>query len=329
MTALDELGLEYDPGPMPGEDDPTEGFVRLPPENLPPPPPRLLSPLICDSRTMWFGAQGAGKSVLVVFSIAALAEGDAAFVPGSEVAKAVRMGVLDWEDNRDEWTERLYQVGVPALSVPYLAPSGPLTNRRVLANVRAWADGEGVEHLTVDSVIPAAGGPDAMKPEAPTAYYQCLREVGLPSLSLAHVPKDKAQAATPFGSTYWSAPCRLVWRVENPSENDSQHVIRLVNTKHSRWAQATDLLLRVGWSEPGPLRLQSALSLTMERDAAPLIDRVVLALGLAGEPLTIEQLSDRTGATPDSLYPTLRRHPGRVANDGRRPARFSLPESRR
>ncbi len=298
-------------------------FLRLPPEDVTPAPPRLLSPLICDSRTLWFGAQATGKGVLVVFAIAALADADSAFIPGSSIARAIRVGVLDWEDNQDEWAERLHRVGVPARSVPYLSPSGPLTNPRVLANVRAWVGGEGVELVAVDSVIPAAGGADAMKPEAPTAYYQALRALERPSLSLAHVPKDKAQATHPFGSTYWSTPSRLVWRVENVGEGTGEHVVRLVNTKHSRWAWATELMLRVGWSEPGPLRLRSAQNLTLEKDAAPLIDRIVLALRVAGQPLSADELAARVDASAQSVRETVRRHPHRVTDDGRRPAAFS------
>jgi hypothetical protein len=298
-------------------------FTRLPPEGMEPAPPRLLSPLICDSRTMWFGAQGAGKGVLVVIAVAALADADSAFIPGSAVEKAIRVGILDWEDNEDEWAERLHRAGVTARSVPYFAPTGPLTNTKVAAEVRRWVDGEGVELVAVDSVIPAAGGADAMKPEAPTAYYQSLRLLERPSLSIAHVPKDKAQAPHPFGSTYWSTPSRLVWRIERPGDEDGEHVIRLVNTKHSRWPWSPELLLKVGWSEPGPLRLRSALNLTMEKDAAPVIDRIVLALRLAGTPLFADEIAERVGSSADTVRRTIDRNRGRVVDDGGRPARFS------
>jgi DNA-binding CsgD family transcriptional regulator len=195
--------------------------------------------------------------------------------------------------------------------------------------VRRWVDGEGVDLVAIDSVIPAAGGADAMKPEAPTAYYQALRTLERPSLSLAHVPKDKAQAAHPFGSTYWSTPSRLVWRVERPSDDGEEHVIRLVNTKHSRWAWSTELLLKVGWSEPGPLRLRSALNLTLEKDAGPIIDRIVLSLRVAGRALAAEEIAERIGSTPDTVRTTIRRNAHRVTDDGRRPALFSLAEAPR
>jgi hypothetical protein len=304
----------------PGQDEQPEPIL-LPPDKLEPAPPRIISPLLCDSRTMWFGAQGAGKSLLVSFAIAALAEGDSAFIPGTSVASPMRVGILDWEDNQDEWAERLFRVGVPGRSVPYLAPRGPLTNPSVLASVRSWIDSDGVDLVAIDSVIPAAGGADAMKPEGPTAYYQALRAFERPTLSLAHVPKSQGQADQPFGSTYWSTPSRLTWRIEKIES--SEHILKLVNPKHSRWPQAAEMLLKVGWSEPGPLRLRSALSLTLERDAAPLIDRIVLALGVAGTGLTIEDLAGRTGGTTDSVYSALKRNPGRAVCDGNRPAHYS------
>ncbi|MGA2501565.1 MAG: bifunctional DNA primase/polymerase, partial [Tepidisphaeraceae bacterium] len=292
--------------------------VRLPPETLEPAAPRLIEPLICDSRTMWFGAQGVGKGVLVVFAAAALASGDAAFIPGVRTASTLRVGILDWEDNEDEYAERLYRLEVPAHSVPYLAPRGPLTNRQVAANVKAWINGEGVDLAAVDSVIPAAGASDAMKPEGPTAYYQVLRELERPTLSLAHVPKDKADAMAPFGSTYWSTPSRLVWRVEKLAEDSASHVMQLTNTKHSRWPQASPLLLKVGWTEQ-PLRLHSALSLTMERDALPLVDRMVLSIAAAGRPLTAEELASRTGNDDTAIRKTATRNPGRISVSGTRP----------
>jgi hypothetical protein len=301
----------------------TVEFTRLPPEGMEPPPPRLLSPLICDSRTAWFGAQGAGKGVLVVIAVAALANADSAFIPGSLVEKPVRVGILDWEDNEDEWAERLHRAGVTARSVPYLAPTGPLTNTKVIAEVRRWIDGEGVELVAVDSVIPAAGGTDAMKPEAPTAYYQSLRLLERPSLSIAHVPKDKAQARHPFGSTYWSTPSRLVWRIERLGDGDAEHVIRLVNTKHSRWPWSTEMLLKVDWAEPGPLRLRSALNLTLEKDKAPLIDRIVLALRVVGQSLSAEEIAERVGSSADTVRRTIERNRGRVVDDGGRPALFN------
>ena len=309
--------------PAPEPDAPE--FTRLPPEDMTPAPVRLLSPLICDSRTMWFGPQGAGKGVLLVFAIAALADGDGAFIPGSVVERPLRVGVLDWEDNEDEIGERLHRAGVSPRSVPYLAPRGPLTNAKVLAEVRRWVDGEGVELAAIDSVIPAAGGSDAMKPEAPTAFYQSLRAIERPSLTLAHVPKDKGEAPHPFGSTYWSAPARLIWRIERPPD-PVRHVVRLVNTKHSRWPFAPELLLEVTWTAAGPLRLKSALSLTMEKDAAPLIDRIAVALIVAGRPLSADEIAERTGASADTVRRTIGRNPGRVADDGARPAMYSSAE---
>ena len=301
-------------------------FTRLPPEDMAPPPPRLLSPLICNSRTMWFGAQGVGKGVLLTVAITALAEGDSAYIPGSEVERSVRVGILDWEDNEDEWAERLDRMAVPPLSVPYLAPTGPLTSPRVLANVRRWIDGEGVDLVAVDSVIPAAGGADAMRPEAATAYYQALREIERPNLSLAHVPKDKAQAAHPFGSTYWSAPARLIWRVERP-DDPARHVIRLVNTKHSRWPPATEFLLEVGWAEAGPLRLRSALNMALARDTAPIIDRIVAALAGAGRPLTAEEIATLIVSDQRTVRRTMERHRERFVDDGLRPARFTAAKA--
>jgi hypothetical protein len=277
---------------------------------------------------MWFGAQGVGKGVLLTVAIAALAEGDSAYIPGSEVERPVRVGILDWEDNEDEWAERLHRMAVPPLSVPYLAPTGPLTSSQVLANVRRWIEEEGVDLVAVDSIIPAAGSADAMKPEAATAYYQALREIERPNLSLAHVPKDKAQAAHPFGSTYWSAPSRLVWRVERPDDR-ARHVIRLVNTKHSRWPLAGELILEVGWAEPGPLRLRSAVSPALGRDAAPIIDRIMAALDGAGRPLSVDEISTRVGSDPHTVRRTMARNRERFVDDGLTPARFTAAKAAR
>jgi hypothetical protein len=305
LRAVGDL-TQFTPDP---EDEMPED-LRLPPSELEPAPERLVEPLLCDSRTMWFGAQGVGKGVLVTVVAAALLQGDGDFIPGARIANPMRLGILDWEDNADEYAERLFRLQVPAHSIPYRAPRGPLTSKAVLADVRSWIDGEGVDLPTIDSVIYAAGAADSMKPEGPTAYYQTLRELERPTLSLAHVPKDKADAMTPFGSTYWSTPARLVWRVNKAS--DSPHVIQLTNTKHSRWPQASPMILKVGWTET-PLRLHSALTLTMEKDALPLIDRMALVLAAAGQPLTAEELAARTGTDPASIRKTASRNPRRIS----------------
>ena len=117
VAALLAAAHAWDAGGIPEPEPATAElpeYERLPPEDMAPAPERLLSPLVCDSRTMWYRAQGAGKGVLLMFAIAGLADGDGAFVPGSSVAGPVRVGVLDWEDNRDEIGERLHRVGVPA-----------------------------------------------------------------------------------------------------------------------------------------------------------------------------------------------------------------------
>lgn len=306
-------------------DEPESGYLRLPPPDLEPAAPRLLSPLICDSRTMWYGAQAVGKGVLLVVAVAALADADAAFIPGSAIGAPIRVGILDWEDNRDEWAERLHRMQVPAESVPYREPRGPLTHPKILADVRAWVDGEGVELVAVDSVIPAAGGVDAMKPEAPTAYYSALRQLERPSLSLGHVPKDKAQGQHPFGSTYWATQQRLIWRIER-IEDGSRHLLKLVNTKHSRWPWTPDMLMEVGWSEAGPLRVRSGLNLT--EDPAPLIDRIVLAVTVGGS-LTAEAIAERVGSDSRTVRRTVDRHPQQVAGDDSRPTVFGLPKGAR
>jgi hypothetical protein len=317
------LDLRDDESEPDAEPPGTASWTRLPPEERVTTPPRLAEPYICDSRTMWFGAGGVGKGALAAAAAAALATGDDGYLPGCRIVRTARVGILDYEDNRDEWADRLQRLGLAPASMPYLAGRAPLTRRGGLDRARAWVRDEGVELVLVDSAIPAAGVADAMKPEGPTAYYLALAELAVPSWTLAHVPKAQAAADHPFGSTYWSTPQRLMWRVEKVETADAaRHVVRLVNTKHSRWPWAPSTVLHVEWGEWLRVRPTGVL---LTDDAFPLIDRIVAALTAQGRPLTADELAQLVDSTAQAIREQARRHPHRVSPDGGRPQRYVLP----
>ena len=301
--------------------DEPEAWTRLPPLERVPPPPKLLDPYVCNSRSILFGAQDAGKSALVAAGVAALHTGDAGYLPGCKVDKVVRVGILDYEDNLDEWAERLHRLGLNPGEVPYLDGRRPLTKAAGLARAADWIKDEGLELVAIDSVVPAAGIADAMKPEGPTAFFDALKKLRLAKWLLAHVPKDQALAKHPFGSTYWSTPSRLNYRVER-IEHPKDHLIRVVNTKHSRWPETAPLVLRFDWGGDG-LRVQPT-GVVLDDTAYPLIDRIVAAIQAAGQALTADELAECVGSTADAVRTQARRHPHRVVSDDGRPHRYRV-----
>jgi hypothetical protein len=282
-------------------------WVRLPPVAWTPPPPRLVEPYVCDSRSYIFGAGDTGKSVFVAFLIGALA--GAVDIPEARVQRELRVGVLDYEDNQDEWADRLHRVGLPAAAVPYLAPSRPLAAN--IEEVRAWIADEGVDLVAVDSGLAAAGGTDAMAPETPLGYYRALKRLERPTLTLFHVPKSAAAAEYPFGSVYWSNGARLGWRAERVDDLTG-HVVKLTNTKHNRWPRANSSVLRIDWQHER-IALTSALNL---EPAALTHERIEAALLREGTALTAKVIASRLTLPEGTVRSSLEGHPEKFRKDG-------------
>ncbi len=270
--------------------------------------PREPSPLLIDrldpeGHTILFGAGGCGKGTIAAWWIARLA------------AAGYRVLILDYESHADEWARRVDGLGGPLAraGVLWVAPlaaawqgtRGPLW--RQARDIRTLATAWRADYLVVDSIVPACGATDPTKPEAASQYAGGLEYIGLPALSLAHVPKVDAAPLYPFGSAFWHNLARTTWSVTKSGEN-AGHVVTLAHRKHNNYASLGKFTVTVEWIDGAPREVWE------QGYSAALAERIDAALGT--DALTVRELvaridedrdEDDPATKPDSVRAALRR----------------------
>jgi hypothetical protein len=263
-----------------------------------PPPPLLLDRLHPRAHTVLYGAGGSRKGTVAASWIARLR------------GAGHRVLIADYEDHPEEWAGRVRSLGGPdaAGGVLHVSPLGPswrgargalweqAPDLRELA--AAWA----ATVLVVDSIVVACGGADPMDPGTPAQYGAGLQQIGVPTLSLAHVTKE-GSLLYPFGSVFWHNLARVTWSLEKDGARSVLHH-RKYNEGDLLGRFVVDVTYRGGL--PGEVweRAYSAV----------LADRIADALG--DGPATVAELAARFGdeagedgrrVKEDSIRAALRR----------------------
>jgi hypothetical protein len=228
-----------------------------------------------DGHTILHGMGGVGKGVLTAHWMARLA------------SDGHRVLLADYEGHPGEWARRIHGLGgADALAaICYVSPSsadwsghrGAIWTQA--GELRALAVEWEATYLVIDSIIPACGAIDPLKPEAAGQYAAALVRIGLPALSLAHVTKADSPAY-PFGSIFWHNLARMSWSLTRDGET-----IQLVSRKANNYDRLGRFVVSATWFE-GAL---GEVALTPY--SVVLADRIAEAL--AAEPLTVPELVDR------------------------------------
>lgn len=232
------------------------------------PPPLLLDRLDPRESTVLFGPGGVGKGSLACSWIARL------------VADGRRVLILDYESHDGEWARRLGGLGADLDGILYLAPlkerMGSLWHgiEDIATIIR---DGE-VDYVVIDSAVAACHGSDVLKPETAALYMSAVQQLGVPSLTLAHVTKLH-DARYPFGSVFWHNFTRVTWSLMEKGE-DILLSCRKVNNYRRPGAQTVEMT----WYE-------DTLREVTERPAGlTLLDRIEDVLD-TGETLTPKDIA--------------------------------------
>jgi len=246
-----------------------------------PPPAPLLGHLDPQGHTILHGMGGVGKGTLAAWWIVDL------------VAAGHRVLVVDYEGHPEEWARRIYGLGGAQAveAVLHVSPSSAgWTDRRgaiwdQAADLHALAVAWGATYMVVDSIVPACGGTDPLKPEAAGQYAAALIGIGLPTLSLAHVTKAD-NPVYPFGSIFWHNLARMSWSLTRDGET-----VQLACRKANNYDHLGRFVVTTTWFE-GRLG---------EVDLTPysvvLADRI--AETIAPDPLTVAEIVDRLNADED------------------------------
>ena len=240
------------------------------------------------------------------------------------VVQLVRAGhrvlIVDYEGHPEEWARRIYGLGgAEALdAVMYVSPAcadwkghrGAIWDQAIDLHLLAieW----GATYIVADSIVPACGGTDPMKPEAAGQYCAALVEIGLPTLSLGHVTKAD-NPTYPFGSIFWHNLARISWSLTRDGE-----AVQLVCRKANNYGHLGRFVVSTTWFE-GNL---GEVALTPY--AVVLADRIAEAI--ANEALAVTEIVARLNedeaegkVKTDSVRTALRR--------GQKAGRFTQTEN--
>ena len=220
----------------------TYGIRRLTAISHDPPPPLLLEHLDPEGATILFGKGGIGKG-----SVASYWAGRLVLDEGKTPL------ILDYENHPTEWARRTFTLygndGGVRDRIHHVAPRGTDWKSRrgpiweQVEDLKKIIQATGADYLIIDSLIPASGGADALAAATPDLYNDALQQLGLPSLSLAHVTKDGAKEY-PFGSVMWHNLARLTYRLGH-----EQDKLLLVNCKANNYPIKHKQHIELTWHE--------------------------------------------------------------------------------
>jgi hypothetical protein len=148
-----------------------------------------------------FGDGGCGKSLLALW------------IGGELVRRGLTVMYVDWELSAEDHRDRLARIfrpgGMPRML--YARCARPLTAE--VDRLRRLVREHGVDYTICDSVAFACDGrpEDA---EVATRYFQCLRQIGVGWMNIAHTNKSEESDKKPFGSSFWHNGARATWNIK-------------------------------------------------------------------------------------------------------------------
>ena len=216
--------------------------VKVPGTPLPPAVPWLVRPLIVgEGVSILFGNPGSGKSLLSCAAGLSAATGATVCGLEYEPVRTVKVLYLDFEASERGWRQRMDGLALghgliadEHLGFHYLNISGHIAT--VADKLRRLvAEGE-YGLVIVDSAGRIAG--DATTPTDSTKAMQVLASLEVPSLLIAHNPKNATGSI--YGSRFWEAGARLVTRLDGDHENGQlKHSYTTTKANDVAWGKAT------------------------------------------------------------------------------------------
>ena len=242
----------------------------------------------------WFGDGGAGKSLLALY------------IGGELARRGLKVLYADWElegeDHRDRF-ESLFGAAMPALF--YARCSRPMTAEA--DRLRRLVRQHDIDYLICDSVAFACDGrpEDA---EVAARYFQCLRQIGVGSLNVAHTNKSDESDKKPFGSAFWHNGARATWNVKLSETTDTPGEITV--GCYNRKANLSTRQPAVGFRiEFGARTRIGRVDLAHVDDlAAGLSLRQRIRSAVTRQPQTLASLAEQLSANVESLNRTVRKH---------------------
>jgi hypothetical protein len=219
--------------------------------------PWLIEPLLVVGKpTILFGPEGVGKSYIAAAVAASYRLGHP-IIPQWRPAGNGQVLVLDWEDDEDEWNDRLRRLtdgcGEEPVDLVYRYGRGPLADD--VEEITRLVAEHHVGLVIVDSISKAAppGREGGDPSDTANRLFSALRYIGGTSLLIDHVTKVAGTkgADRPYGSVFKPAWARVtfdVTRVDDPGNPDIGHLV-LTNRKRNSGPRTARLGLAINYGE--------------------------------------------------------------------------------
>jgi hypothetical protein len=252
-----------------------------------PPTTSILGRLHPTEHTILFGDGGTGKGVVAAWWIAAMTRD-----------LGMRVLVLDYEQHaQHEWRPRVEVFGGNLNAVFMVQPIRPIWD--IASWVAGQAERHHIDYVVVDSVAYACVGQEVEKSVTATRYSLAIASVGLPVLSLAHVPKAAEDPHHPFGSAFWSNGARVTIAMSRSDLENPASTRLLRNTKTNQHAPFPLRAIEWDWlanEKPGRPVPGTDYYTLVEHDAfGSDADAIRYSRSLRGRDVTSEEVREDTG----------------------------------
>ncbi len=208
----------------------------------------LLPPLLeVGEITILFADGGIGKSMFSLACAVSVTSG-VPVLPGIAPVITCPVLYLDWETNPKEQRRRLGQIAAGmSIHAPgtlfYRRMSGPLSDN--IEHLREIVISLKIGLVIADSAGYATDG-DINESAVALAFTNAIRALGVTSLIIAHVPREKENRDRPIGSTYFHNAARSPWTLVKEQESGAPSLhLGLVNKKSNNGPLHPTIAFRV------------------------------------------------------------------------------------
>ncbi len=279
----------------------------------------LLHPLILeDQPSILFGPGGLGKSLIALAAMLSLESGTP-LLPGLQPTPGHRGIYLDWErtgtyEHGTRYRRLLAGANLEPANVDgtYLSCTGSISDN--LRHIKRVIDNEGITFAIVDSAGFACGA-EPEKAESALLFFDCIHQLGIPCLIIAHQTKGDTRGM-PFGSVFWHNSARSTWEIRaQQTAGESTVSLGLFNRKSNVGSLAKPLGFRLEFHERGAMltAFDPRTNTEIAKGAVTVADQI--AAFLAEGPKDVRELAELTGSTEGSIRTTLNAHKDRFARE--------------